>query len=81
MLFLTNSLDAARFAADIALRLENVSPSITIIQLARSEDFFVYIVTDTSSEDIVGEMATNYFWQPIDISIAKRILAGLSQSK
>lgn len=76
MLFSADSHTVVRFAADISLRLRTVSPSITITQLARSEVFFVRIVTDTSSEGIVETVALSYSWLPIDISIAKRILGG-----
>lgn len=74
MLFSANSQTVAQFVADITLRLKPDLRSITIMQLARSEVFFVRIVTDTSLEGIVEKAALNYSWLPIDISIAKRIL-------
>jgi hypothetical protein len=77
MIFFGDNWVVAQFAKDLLMCLNPDSVSITIITRARSEDCFVYIATDTSSEGIVVRMARRYSWQPTSISHAKSILTGL----
>lgn len=81
MLFLLNNREAARFATDLSLLSNSDSQSITIIIRGRSEVSYVHIATGMLSEDIVAKVAWNYSLLPIDISAAKRTLAGLSRQK
>jgi len=81
MLYMSSSRVAAEFAAKLALHSNSASQSITIMQLARSEAYYVHVAIGTLSADTVVKVASNYSWLPIDISTAKRILDGLSRRK
>jgi hypothetical protein len=64
--FSGNKEDVARFVADLLVHSKVVLQSTTIITRGSSEDCYVRIVIDTSSEGIVLELAPIYCLQRIN---------------
>lgn len=77
MIFCGSRRNVARFAKDVTIALKPNYVSITIIAPAKSAACYVYIVTDTLSEDIVAKKAWNFSWHPTNILHAQNIQAGL----
>jgi hypothetical protein len=68
MIFLGSKTNVVEFVRDIVAHSNNDYQSIMIMPRARSEDCYVLIATDTSSEDTVETMAQNYLLERITTS-------------
>ncbi len=68
MEYFGNRKVVAQFVNDILRNSDIALPWITIMPREKSEDFFVSIVTDTSSEDIVRTLARIYSVALLNIS-------------
>lgn len=60
MLYSVNKTDVAQFVNDLLVTFGSVSLSITITNPGMCGEFFVSIVTDSSSEDTVRKWAQTY---------------------
>jgi len=67
-IFFNNSTVVARFVADMLTDSRLDSALITIMVQAKSGDYSVSIVIDTSLEDIVATKALSYLEQPTNTS-------------
>lgn len=68
MNFIGSREGAARFVADLVSCFGNDLLSITITQRGSSEDYYVYIATDTLLAAIAKKAAQLYSLQPTTIS-------------
>lgn len=59
----------ARFVRGILVYSEIDFQQITITRLGKSEDYYVSIVTDTLSEDIVETLVQLCYYKPTNISL------------
>lgn len=80
MLYFGNKMDVVGFATALQLRFGKDSQLTTITRVGKSEDYSVSVVTNSSSEDIVKELAATYFLRPT-LTLPVNIRAGLSRIK
>ena len=80
MLYLGRKMAVVEFATALQIRFGKDSQLTTITRLGKSADYSVSIVIDTSSEDIVKDIASTFSLTRID-TLPKTTRAGLSRVK